>query len=143
MLSNDDSKKELLKLVDVENSVPANSVGTDGEGGVYEKRAEEFWRKKNAKFVVEQVMKAKNLWENKKEKEDPLTLLKGALKKLNHEKMEVKSIILGEPLSQASQLCKEIKAKAQEIESEIYHWEKEAKELFNKKKNNAKQKINN
>ncbi len=142
MLSNDDSKKELLKLVDVDNSVPANSVSTDGEGGVYEKRTEEFWRKKNAKFVVEQVMKAKSLWENKKEKEDPLTLLKGALKKLNHEKMEVKSIILGESLRQASQLCKEIKAKAQEIESEIYHWEKEARELFNKKKNNAKQKVN-
>lgn len=133
MLINDDSKKELLKLIEVDNALSEDLVNISEDDEGYEKKVEDTWRKNNAKIVVGQVMKAKKLYENRKEKETPLTLLEGALKKLNHEQMDIKSISLGE-LKTAMSLSKEIQAKAHELESEIYHWEKEAKDLFRKKK---------
>lgn len=133
MLINDDSKKELMKLVGVDNALSEDLVNVSEDDEGYEKKVEDAWRKNNAKIVVGQVMKAKKLYENRKERETPLTLLEGALKKLNHEQMDIKSISLGE-LKTAMSLSKEIQARAHELESEIYHWEKEAKDLFRKKK---------
>lgn len=133
MLTNDDSKKELMKLIDVDSVVPDKlvDISTDEDG--YEKKVEDIWRKSNARTVVTQVMKAKKLYENRKEKETPLTLLEGALKKLNHDQMDVQSIGLGE-LKVAMGLTKEIQERAHELESEIYHCEKESKDLWRKKK---------
>ncbi|MCK9573666.1 MAG: hypothetical protein M0R20_04655 [Candidatus Omnitrophica bacterium] len=133
MLKNEDSKKELMKLTDVDNVVPDNLVNISTEDESYEKKVEEIWRKNNARMVVGQVMKAKKLYENRKEKETPLTLLEGALKKLNHDQMDIKAIGLGE-LNVAMGLTKKIQEIAHGLESEIYHWEKEAKELWRKKK---------
>lgn len=132
MLVNSDSKKELLKLVDVDNAVPEKLVDIKTSEDGYEKKVEDIWRKSNARVIVGQVMKAKKLYENRKEKETPITLLEGALKKLNHDEMDVKSINLGE-LKIAMNLTKEIQTRAHELESEIYHAEKDSRDFLKKK----------
>lgn len=131
-LKNKDSRKELMDLLDVDSDVPQNETRKIEKDDDFDKKVEDVWKRINGKTVVQKVMNAKNLHERKKEKETPLTLLQGALKKLQHEAMDIKSIRLGD-LEKADKLTKDIQKQTSDLESEIYHCEKDARSLTGKK----------
>lgn len=133
LLSNKDAKKEILKLVDIKIDLPKDER-CDKEGTVYdEDTIDKLWCIKNKAQIINQVKKACLLQDNKEERETPIELLEGALKKLNHDAMDPEAVPLSE-YSRAMELARNIKKRSQEIETEFYHLEKNASEFVKKKK---------
>ncbi len=83
--------------------------------------------------MINQVKKAKRLFEYHKEKETPLELLDAALKKLQHQNMVTDGIKIAD-IPKAMELTKQIKNLADELESEFYHYMKDVKKLKDKYK---------
>jgi hypothetical protein len=132
-LSNEDAKKEILKLIEVKVHLPKEEC-RDKDGNEYDvSMIDKLWCTKYKSQIVNQVKKAAFLQENKEERETPLELLESALKKLNHDAMDPEAVPLSQ-FSRAMDLAREIKKRAQEIESEFYHIEKEASDFTKKKK---------
>ena len=76
--------------------------------------------------------KASNSHETLKEKETPIELLETAYRKLTHENMDLTAIRIGD-YGKACKLAGQIKQKADELENQIYHYEKDLKKLKRKK----------
>ena len=75
LLENNDSKKELLKLVAIETEWPKKDRRNQ-QGKLYSPRElDQFWGKKHAEDIIRQVRKAYDYSQYKKERETPLTLL--------------------------------------------------------------------
>jgi hypothetical protein len=128
LLINKESKKELFKLEEVELHLP-KADGFDKDGKEYDEREiDRIWGVRNATDIIRQVKKAVQLYEHTREREAPLTLLKAALDKLSHQDMDPMSIGISD-IKEAMRLAREIKNKADELESEFYHHEKELKKL--------------
>jgi len=90
------------------------------------------WAAKHQQVITWQLRKASQSHETLKEKETPVELLEAALKKLNHQDMDVRSIATSD-FAKARKLAADIKSRANDLESEIYHYEKELKKLAHKK----------
>lgn len=132
-VKNKDAKKELLKLSKIEVDLPANEK-IDTEGNPYTLREiDNLWNQKHQTELIKQVRKTKNLIEREKIIEKPLDLIEESLAKLNHEKMDPKTIILTEQ-DKAMKLLREIQNKSSQLESDIYHLQKETKNKLNNKK---------
>ncbi len=91
------------------------------------------WKIKNQENIIFYTKKAKDAYDNKKEKETPIELLDAALKKLQHKDMKLSDIHVGE-YGKARKLASDIQRKANEIESEIYDMKKKFKCLVKKSK---------
>lgn len=132
-LCTEDAKKEILKLVDIKIDLPKDEC-RDKDGTEYdEDTIDKLWCTKYRSQIINQVKKASFLHENKEERETPIELLEAALKKLNHDGMDPEAVPLSQ-YSRAMELAREIKKRAQEIETEFYHLEKGASEFTKKKK---------
>lgn len=132
-LTNKDSKKELLKLVDIELELPKEER-TDGYGKEYdERRLDRIWGGKHATKVIRHVKKAKDYFEHKKGQETPLDLLEAVLKKLNHENMDPSAVNVADCLK-AMELTRKIQKRANELESKFYHYQKKTREFIQKYK---------
>lgn len=145
LLENKDSKKELLKLVDIETKLPEKERRNSKGEPYKEREIDQFWGEKHAKDIIRQVRKAYDHLQYKKERENPLTLLEAALKKLNHPDMDPSAITKGN-YQKAMKLTREIKGRADELESEFYHHQKNIKKLkekfpTSKKTRNTKRKV--
>jgi len=130
-LGNKDSKKELLKLVDIDLKLPRED-SFDANCKEYDERTKDrIWGKKHATIIIRHVKKGKYAYEHKKERETPLTLLEAALKKLNHENMVPTALSIAD-YSKAMKLAKKIQERAHELENEFYHLEKNSTKLKQK-----------
>lgn len=131
LLENNDSKKELLKLVAIETELPKKERRNQ-QGKPYSPRElDQFWGKKHAEDIIRQVRKAYDYSQYKKERETPLTLLEAALRKLNHPDM-VPAAITKENYKKAMELTKDIQDRSGELESEFYRHQKNLKKLKEK-----------
>lgn len=132
-ISNENSKKELMKLVDVEPELPFEET-IDENGIEYLPRViDQRWAKKHKTQITKHVKDARNLYERRKEKETPIDLLKNALKQLNHENMIPANVEISN-YSEAMKIAREIQSRASEIEHEFYGYQKKLNNLTTNKK---------
>jgi hypothetical protein len=128
------SRKELLKITDISLEWPeGESCGQDGRPYSY-RTIDQLWSQKHGPQINSQLKKAINNYEQKKDQETPINLLKSALQKLNHESMKPDYIKLVD-IPAAMQLAGNIENRAREIVTEFYRYQKEHKEFKDKHKN--------
>jgi hypothetical protein len=131
LVKNSDSKKELFKIVEIDSQLTeAEKLGPKGK--LLDERALDLvWGNKHAEHIFRQVKRASQIHEQKSEQEKPVDLLEAALGKLNHKEMDVTGIPVSQ-FDEAMKLAKDIQERANEIEAEIYHYQKELKQLKKK-----------
>ena len=131
--ANKDSRKELMKISDeVEPLLPkAERVDKDGKPLTIEKE-DEKWAHRNKQSIINHLKKAIDTQDRDQQKETPVTLLEAALQKLNHDKMSVSSMVVGD-FAKARQLASDIQKRANEIEGELYTAKKDFEALARKK----------
>jgi len=86
------------------------------------------WSARHKEAIVYNLKKAVLSHEARAEKETPLTLLDTAYKKLTHKDMDLSTVTLGD-LPKARKLAGLIKKRADELETESYHLQKNLKKL--------------
>jgi predicted RNA-binding protein with PIN domain len=130
-LTNDYSKKELLKLKEVNMELPREDK-FDNNGNEYkEPEIDKIWGKKNATTIVRQVKEAKYGFEYTKEKETPIDLLEAALKKLTHANLKPNEVGISD-YSKAMRIARAIQERANELENEFYSCQKRSQEQLRK-----------
>lgn len=123
-LCNRDSKKELLRLVDIPLELPREET-TDDKGRPFSERmVDNFWAQKHSAVINGQLKKAINYFDHNKEQETPIDLLKTALMKLNHKDMQADSVKIT-LITEAMKLTERIQKRAKEIGSEFFNYKKE------------------
>ena len=130
-ISNDKSKKELIKLIDIEPELPYEETIDENGDECTPRVIDQRWAKKHKTKVTKHVKAARNLYERRKEKETPIDLLKNALRQLNHENMEPSNVEISN-YAEAMKVAREIQNRAKEIEHEFYGYQKQLKNLANK-----------
>jgi len=130
-ISNDKSKRELIKLVDIEPELPYEEMIDENGNECTPRVIDQRWAKKHKTKVTKHVKDARNLYERRKEKETPIDLLKNALKQLNHENMEPANVEISN-YAEAMKIAREIQDRANEIEHEFYGYQKQLKNIANK-----------
>lgn len=119
LISNENSKKELFKLINIDFDLPLSET-TDEEGNsIDEKTKDIIWSNKNATEVIWHVKKAYDILEQKKESDTPIELLRSAYDKLTHGNMDVK-VIKKDRIEEAMKLTRSIQARANELEHLLY-----------------------
>ncbi len=127
-----EGKKSLKKIADLVDPVlpPEKCKGDDGKPLTI-REIELKWATKYNEPIIYNTKKASRSHERLKENETPVELLDTALKKLNHNNMDP-SAIANADLPKARQLAADIKSRADDIESQVYHHQKEFKKLGHK-----------
>ncbi|MFH1898874.1 MAG: hypothetical protein ABIJ82_00160 [Patescibacteria group bacterium] len=126
-LANTESKNELLKISDVDSDLPEEDK-VDKDGNELDLRViDKLWGERNNTKITGHIEVAKKSFEYDQIAETPLSLLEAALKKLNHEKMELRSIQLSDR-GKTKLLIKNIRERIMEIEHEFYRIEKDKKQ---------------
>lgn len=127
-----EAKKELFKLLDIDLEIPEEDC-YDKEGKEYdERKKDQIWNTQHQATIINQVKKAKRLYEHKKERETPITLLESALRKLEHENMDPTTVNLAD-MPKAMELAKMVKNAADSLESEFYHLNKDSRKKLKEK----------
>lgn len=128
-----EGKKEILKIADEVEPVLGNEECVDNQGnGLTVAEIDTKWAAKNKQAITYHLKKAWKRHETEKEKETPLGLLQAAYKKLTHHDMDVRSLAVSD-FKNAREITVKIKDRANELESAIYHQEKDYKKLVSKK----------
>ena len=122
ILGNKDAKKELLKIKQVPDKLAKEDFNENDEFNIIDKK----WGTKNATVIIGKVNTALRIINHEKERETPIALLEDALKKLNHENMDTEAVLL-EKIPEAMKLAREVAKRANDLEHEFYHIEKESK----------------
>ncbi len=131
LVRNKDAKKELFKLKEIDLHLNQEER-FDATGREYdEQEIDKRWGNKYATEIIRQVKKAIQLHDLNRDREAPLTLLRTALEKLNHEDLEDPEISITE-ISEAMRLAREIKGRAEELEHLFYDQNKNLKKLQGK-----------
>lgn len=124
-----EGKAALLKIAEiVEPLLPAAECRDDKGDALNSEKVDAKWVARNQQVIICQVRKARKHREFQKERETPLELLEAALKKLNHEDLDLSGIGIGD-YGQARKLAAEIQKRAKEIEHEIYNLHKKVESL--------------
>jgi hypothetical protein len=127
------SKKELLKLTDIDSEWPEKE-SFDGNGQPYSARTiDQLWSQKHGPKINSQLVKTINNFEHKKDQETPINLLKSALQKLNHESMKPDFIKLTD-IPAAMHLAESIEKRARELVREFFNFQKEHNKFKEKHK---------
>lgn len=93
--------------------------------------ADKKWIKKNHTQTVKSVLKAKEYYDHKDDQEKPIVLLKQALDKLNHARMDSENVGIGD-LTEAIVIAEDIRNRADELKREFYSHQKKLQNLVNK-----------
>jgi hypothetical protein len=128
-----DSRKEILRISrEADSSLPREDQ-FDGEGNpLGPDDIDKKWAEQNKQTLIHHAKKALEYSDSSREKETPITLLEAAYKKLTHENLTLSSVHVGD-LGKARELAVGIQTRANEIESEIYKYEKQWKKIPHKK----------
>ena len=130
-LANKEAKKELFKLLKIDLELP-EEVCSDEDGNEYdERKKDQIWNRKNQTTLINHVKRAQQIIEQEKERENPLTLLEAALKKLEHENMDPEAIKLAD-IPKAMKLARKVQETANSLESDFFNLQKKLKKLKNK-----------
>lgn len=132
MLGNKEAKKALMKIKNVPDKLSKDDYNADDDLKTIDKK----WGSKNKEVIFKGVNTALRILNYDKERETPMSLLEDSLKKLNHESMDLAAILL-EKIPEAMKLARNISKRANDIEHELYHLEKESKQKL-KNKNSSK-----
>ncbi len=135
LLSNPRAKKELFELNKIGFEIPLKDTFSENGDQIEEKTKDIIWSNINASEIIHHVRKAYEIWGQKKERDTPIELLNQAFDKLNHDNMIV-SNIEHERISEAMKTCRDIQARANEIEHLLYEAKKTKDELPSKFKRN-------
>ena len=128
-----EGKKEILRIADQVEAVMPREESFDNEGNPLSiDQIDAKWTATNKEQITWHLKKASTTHEMQKEKETPISLLDAAYKKLTHDDMDLKAIGVND-FQAARKLIEEIKERADELEKELYHYEKELKK-FKKEK---------
>lgn len=128
-----EGKREVLRIAEEVDPVLSRDQCLDKHGNPLTVEAiDAKWAAANLQPIIYHIKKARNLHETKKEKETPIELLEAAYKKLMHEDMDLTGIAVAD-YGKARKLAADIQTRANEIEGEIYRYEKEYKKLGQKK----------
>ncbi|MEW6145013.1 MAG: hypothetical protein AB1598_08365 [Thermodesulfobacteriota bacterium] len=130
-LENKESKKELFKLLDIDPDLPEEECFDEDGNEFDERKKDQKWSAINQETLINQVKKAKRLYDNQKERETPLSLLEDALKKLEHGNMDPKAVYVHD-LEKAMKLACKVKEAADKLESTFYHLNKEYSKKINR-----------
>jgi len=126
-------RKELLKISDdVEPALPEKHCFDDKGNRLSIEKVDDKWADTNQQTILHHLKKAIDHQERTQDKETPLSLLRAALQKLNHDSMDVMNIGTAD-FAEARRSTSDIRKRAQEIETEIYHAQKNFDDLANKK----------
>jgi hypothetical protein len=128
-----EGKREVLKIAkEVEPVLPRDKC-LDKDGNPLDMTGVDArWAATFRQPIIYHIKKARDSHESKKEKETPLDLMDAAYKKLTHEDMDLSAIAVDD-FEKARKLAVSIRDRAHELESEIYHYEKEFRKLGHKK----------
>ncbi|MFA5750955.1 MAG: hypothetical protein WC898_01555 [Candidatus Paceibacterota bacterium] len=126
-LSDDISKDELFALNRIRELDPSETHDSDGKEDDYE-IIDQKWRNKNSTEIIRRVRRAIDHSEHSDEMETPIELLKQALKKLEHRKMNPSSIGAGD-LKEAMIIAEKVERKARELKTELYNYIKDIDKL--------------
>jgi hypothetical protein len=125
-LANSDAKNELLKISDIDNDLPKEDI-VDKDGNELDPiTVDKLWGEKNKTEITGHIEIAKKSFDYNQIAETPLTLLEDALKKLNHEKMDLQSIQISDQ-DKAKILISGIRERIREVEHEFYNVGKDLK----------------
>jgi len=125
-LTNREAKEEILKISEINNDLsPEETLDKEGKE-LDPKVIDRLWGGKNLTTITRHVKRAKNSFDFKHITETPLTLLEAALKKLNHEKMELRSIRISDQ-DKAWTIIRDIRERIKTIEKEFYRIGKDLK----------------
>jgi len=91
------------------------------------------WVKKNQTQVIKNILKAKEYYDRKDGQEKPITLLKQALDKLNHNRMESENVG-SDNFIEAISIAEDIRDRADELKREFYNHQKNLQNLVKKVK---------
>ena len=131
--STKEGKKEILKIAqEVERVLPAEEYFDKQRNPLPPKVIDAKWVAKNQRPIIHRLKSAANRHDSQKERETPLTLLEAAYKKLTHNDMELTNIEIGD-FKRARDLAIQIRDRADELEGQIYHQEKQLKKLLSKR----------
>lgn len=126
-------KQEIMRIAEkVETFLPPNEC-VDKEGRPLQvTELDARWAAKFKQPIIYHLKKAASRHESQKDKETPLELLEAAYKKLTHSDLDLSATSIAD-LHKARDLTTKIAERAAELESEIYHYEKECKKFLGKK----------
>ncbi len=113
MLINENAKKTILKLADKTMELENEEILRDGLV-VEEKEQDKIWGGKYGSEIIRTVKIAKEFVESQEDKEKPLDILRGALKKLEHEQLDLESIDTFE-IETAMEIVEQIQSSADDI----------------------------
>jgi hypothetical protein len=125
-LKDKNAKKEFMKIKNVSNSLNGNYDDIDES-----KTIDKHWGKENATTIIGSIKKATQIIEHKTEIETPLTLLEGALKKLNHDNMQPDCIDIFK-IDEALKKSKEIQVRAHDLEKLFWEQKNKVKKIIRK-----------
>lgn len=127
-----EGKKDIRKIAqDVDPVLPAAEYMDERGKSLSPADIDRKWATKNQQAIIYRVKKARQSHDNRTEKETPLGLLEAALRKLNHEDMSMKSVLLDD-LHKARGIIGDIRLRLDDLEHDIYRSEKEFKKLKDK-----------
>lgn len=118
-IGNPESKKELLKIAEIDDSLPSEEI-LDKDGNELDPRiVDKIWGATNETVITKHLKLARDNFDYNHLAETPLTLLEAALKKLNHEQMKLQSVQSSDQ-KKARVLIGEIRDRIKDIEHEFY-----------------------
>jgi len=132
--STKDGKRAIVKISDkVDPVLPRNELVDEHDEPISPNEVDAKWITKNQEEIIYNVKKAMKSYGQKKDKETPIGLLEAALKKLNHDDMDWSRIALVDT-QKARGILHDIQVRADELDSELFEFEKKLKKLGDKKK---------
>ena len=124
-----EGKKAIRKIAEVVEPVLPREERVDSEGNELSPDEEDAkWAAKNKEAIIYNSKKAYRSFQDKKEKDTPIDLLRDAHKKLIHDNMDL-STIKNDDLNIAREIVADIIKRAEELDSEIYRYRKNWKKL--------------
>jgi hypothetical protein len=128
-----DSRKELIKISDdVPEQLPSKERFDNNGEPLSIEQNDRKWVEQSQQTILHHLKKAQGYLASHQDKETPLTLLEAALRKLNHEEMQVGAIAVAQ-FGKARQLASDIQKRAREIEGDIYRAHKDHDSLATKR----------
>jgi hypothetical protein len=122
-----DSRKEILNIAnEVDASLPKEEqFDADGDA-LSSADIDAKWVERHRRTLIHRTKKAMECLEESREKETPLALLEAALKKLTHDNLSV-DLLSQSDYPKARKCVSSIQKRANEIEHELYDYQKGAK----------------
>lgn len=130
--STKDGKRAILKIADkVDPILPRHELVDEHNEPLSPAEVDAKWIANNQEEIIYNVKKAIKNFGQKKEKETPIGLLEAALKKLNHDDMDLSTIALVDT-QKARGILRDIQDRADELDTELFEFEKKLKKLGDK-----------